>query len=467
MNNVIVDRKFVSFDGGVRCSGYLVGLSDRADLARPEIEALFAGREHEFIPRGASLSFCAASFDESVIAISTSRLDKIVELNQSESSVTVESGVTVGDLLDFLVQRGYFLPVVPGYQTITIGGCIAADVHGKNQLKDGNFHGRVQSIVLHHADHGILEVSRADQEDLFELTLGGLGLTGTILSATLRVSKLPSATMKVVTEPIDDILKLPGIIAQRAADSDFIVSWHDFQQVGSRFGHGHLEWGKFSERASGERDLIGDSQTVFPIKHSSRKSSLLTLTADNRGFNLPNLYGLATSGLMNSFYDYLQRTSESVELPLSHCFFPNKFWRDIYFHSFGRHGLIEHQIVMAPEKFPHYIGKLEWWLNRNDLPITIASSKMFAGEQKLLRFGGAGVCFALDFPRCARGFQFLKYLDELTVELGGTPNIFKDSRLPLRIVEATYPQYGEFRRRLHDFDSHRRYQSELSRRLGL
>ncbi|MBX9668285.1 MAG: FAD-dependent oxidoreductase [Candidatus Obscuribacterales bacterium] len=465
MNNAVVDRKFVSFDGGVRCSGRLVELHDRADLARTDIQALHEDLECKLIPRGSSLSFCAASFDERVTSISTINLDKIIELSETDSTVTVESGVTVGNLLEFLVSQGYYLPVIPGYPSITIGGCIAADVHGKNQFKDGNFRGLVRSFVLHNVDHGVIDVR---EEDLFELTLGGLGLTGTILSATISVFKLPSQTVEVVAEPVDDICNLPDILIKRSASCDFIVSWHDFQQVGSRFGQGFLEWGKFSSSSFDSVSSV-DNRTVFPIKESRKAPSPLTLTADTRGFNLPNLFCLATTGLMNSLYEHSQRVShgQPVESPLSRCLFPNKSLRDLYFHAFGRHGLIEHQIVMAPENLPRYVEKVKWWLRSNDLPITIASAKMFSGEQKFLRFGGAGLCFAIDFPRCAQGLRFLNFLDELTVEIGARPNLFKDSRLPRKIIEATYPEFGEFKKRLNEFDPNRRYQSELSRRLGL
>lgn len=465
MNNAVVDRTFVSFDGGVRCSGRLVALHDRADLARSEIQALHQDLKCKLITRGSGLSFCAASFDERVTSIGTINLDKIIELRETDSTVTVESGVTVGKLLDFLVSQGYYLPVIPGYPSITIGGCIAADVHGKNQFKDGNFHGLVRGFMLHHADHGVID---AREDDLFELTLGGLGLTGTILSATISVFKLPSQTVQVVAEPVDDICNLPDLLIKRSSSCDFIVSWHDFQQVGSRFGQGFLEWGKFSSSSFDSVSPL-DNRTVFPIKESRKAPSPLTLTADTRGFNLPNCFGLATTGLMNSLYEHTQRMShgQPVKSPLSRCFFPRKILRDLYFHSFGSPGLVEHQIVMMPEKFPYYIEKVRWWLSKNDLPITIASAKMFAGEQKFLRFGGAGLCFAIDFPRCALGLKFLTFLDDLTVEIGARPNLFKDSRLPREIVEATYPEYGEFKKRLLEFDPNRRYQSELSRRLGL
>jgi hypothetical protein len=342
-------------------------------------------------------------------------------------------------------------------------------------------------LEIFHPDHGTITASPSQNTELFNLTCGGFGLTGTILSAKLKISKLPSPFMDVLTEPIDDIMQLPDLLTDRAAQSDFIISWHDFVQTGARFGTGFVQWGKFSHAASGSSiknqqnapdtipntapnkipDTTGD--VVFPIRQEPDLSSPLTLTPERRGLALPPLFGFATTGLMNSLYNYSQRITAGPprQLPIRACFFPSKILRDLYFHYFGSIGLIEHQAIVPSQNFSIYIEKIKWWLERNDLPITIASSKMFNGEQKWLRFNGNGVCFALDFPRCQNGLRFADFLDHLTVEVGAIPNIAKDSRLPQWVVERAFPEYDLFRRSLHEFDPRRRFRSELSQRLGL
>lgn len=545
MSNQVSDHKFVSFDGGVHCSGKLVKPESVTDLVATKTG--LKGRP--LIPRGAGMSFAAASFGDDVISVDSTQLNRIETLNETECTVTVQAGTSVGGLLNWLVLHGYYIPIVPGYPTITIGGCIASAVHGKNQLKDGTFDGQVLKLRLFHEDHGILEVSPEREAELFELTLGGFGLTGTILEATIKVIRLPSAYMDVVTEPLTDIMELPALLEDRAARSEFIISWHDFMQTGGKFGTGFVQWGNFasegsslsgsgttdqksdiasglsyalsavianslgfegmeSDTASGEEEgtTSGESdgtasgevgstafcegtgtkssrrmgtalddrrrnRSIYPIRtEPARFTSPLTLTSESRGNICQPFYGFMSTGLMNALYNYSQMltTGPPRRLPIGLCFFPSKILRDLYYHFFGKSGFFEHQVIIPAQNFELYIEKVHWWLIRNNLAITIASSKMFDGSRRrLLRFSDKGVCFAINFPRCAQAIRFMRYLDELTVEAEGLPNIAKDSRLPLLIVQATYPEYELFKTMLKSFDPKRRYQSELSRRLKL
>lgn len=480
------EKRFVSFDGGVTSTGRLFQPDNATDLTA-YAPAPDGDDSTKYISRGAGMSFAAASFGDGITSIDLTRMNHVRELLPKESLCTVEGGVPVGAFLEFLLRQGFYGSIIPGYPTITIGGCIAVDGHGKNQLRDGNFVGQVEKLEIFHPDHGTITAAPSENSELFNLTCGGFGLTGTILSAKLKISRLPSPFMDVVTEPIDDIIQLPGLLTDRASQSDFIISWHDFVQAGARFGTGFVQWGKFSGAASGSSqknqqsapdtapntapDKIPDTtgDVVYPIRQEADLSSPLTLTPERRGLSLPPLFGFATTGLMNALYNYSQRMTAGPprQLPIRACFFPSKILRDLYFHYFGSIGLIEHQAIVPSQNFSTYIERIKWWLERNDLPITIASSKMFKGEQKWLRFNGNGVCFALDFPRCRNGLRFADFLDHLTVEVGAIPNIAKDSRLPQWVVERTFPEYDLFRRSLHDFDPRRRFHSELSQRLGL
>jgi len=458
------EHEFISFDGGVKARGRLFLPEDRSDLS---VHADQLKEQGSLISRGAGLSFSASSFDSDVTSIFVTRMNRIEVLEPGAGTVTIEAGVPVGALLNFLTSHNFYIPVLPGYPTITVGGCMAADVHGKNQARDGSFIGQVESFLLHHVDHGEIKVSRETNSELFDLTLGGGGLTGTILSVTLKVSTLPDRNLNVETEPVEDIFKLPSLLEQRSQSAEFLVSWHDFNQTGARFGQGFVQSGSFAKNS-----ILGTANvaSIFPIRMEEMPESSWTLTAETRGAKLPAfLRGFVATGAMNSIYSSLlkNKCGPPQQLSVEQCFFPSKTLRDLYFHAFGRRGLFEHQVIVSKERFPDYIERVRWWLSRNALPISIASSKFFKGEAKYLRFNGNGICFALDFPRCAAADVFLRYLDEVSVELNAVPNIFKDSRVPRKVVEACYPQHAEFKTRLVRFDPKRRYQSELSRRLGL
>jgi len=451
---------FHSFDGGVICSGELLKVDNGSELTF-EIEG-------KRITRGAGMSFSAASFDNGITSIDVRGLKRIVFLDTGSKTVKVEAGVTIQRLLDFLIANGFYFPVLPGYPAITIGGCIAANVHGKNPLNDSTILNRIESFTLHHVDFGEIEVSKSSHSELFDLTIGGCGLTGTILSVTLRVSPLSNRLVRVSVEPIPDICDLPGILTN-SEGNDFIVSWHDFNQTGGRFGSGFIERGEIIP-PSCDSDLSSSQELILPVKEPHRNDSIMTLRAESRGQNFPSLWSqLTLVGAMNSVYTSIQswRCGSPRLMRIEDCIFPNKNLRDLYFHGFGKRGLFEHQIILGIGAFPEYIERVRWWLSRNELPITMASGKGFSGETRYLRFSKDGICFALDFPRCEQGKRFLSYLDAIVIKLGAIPNIFKDSRLPPEVVAKTYPDYELFQERLREFDPKRRYCSELSVRLEL
>jgi decaprenylphospho-beta-D-ribofuranose 2-oxidase len=139
----------------------------------------------------------------------------------------------------------------------------------------------------------------------------------------------------------------------------------------------------------------------------------------------------------------------------------------VYYQLFGARGLHETQALLAEDAFPEFAERVRSALARHRVPITLASCKLFRGEQRLLRFDGRGVAIALDFPRSEASGPFAAELDEALLACGGIPNVLKDSRLPRAVVERAYPELGRFRARLSAFDPKRLHRSELSERLGL
>lgn len=466
----ITEHRFISFDGGIKCDGQLLSPDDRSVLLNLDSLLTDAGLNQaqvKLIPRGAGMSFSAASFGDGVTSIDVGKLDRIAMLENRSQTVTVEAGVAVGVLLEYLLSHGFYLPILPGYPTITVGGCIAADVHGKNQARDGNFVSQLEALTLHHVDHGMIDVSRDKNPELFELTVGGFGLTGTIVSATLKVKPIFESAIDMFVQRIENILTLPRLLVDAYKDNDYIVTWHDFNQTEGRFGSGFLELGVI---VNGNPTVRNPDVTSLPIRQLKTSDTPLTLTSETRGNNFPSSYCRVFTGVMNAFYSHCQTMNAGSvnRVSLHDCYFPSKILRDLYFHGFGKNGLHEHQVIVPVNQFSSYIERVQWWLRRNELPITMASSKWFNGQKKFLRFNGAGVCFALDFPRCPSASKFLHFLDELTIDTQSTPNIIKDSRLPRHVIEKTYRgEYHDFRSKLLYFDPKRKYQSELSRRLEL
>lgn len=429
-----------SFDGGVRA---------RCEVTRPDRYRQLEFDDAPRIVRGGGYSYAAASFGTSALVQQNDAFDRILGFDDTSGILECEAGATLGKLYDFLAGRGWFLPVQPGYPLITTGGCIAGDVHGKNHYRDGTFRRHVASLRLFHPAHGVLDLVPGD--DAFELTCGGLGLTGHILSARLQLQRLPAATLSLTRERIASIFDVEPAMAARGESATLLYTWHNFSARGAAFGRGFVYGAEAEAKAGGTPAVHGFSR----------------VDAESRGRYRVQALNSLTIGAFNAAYELSQRLgSRAKTLELYDFLFPvaNKV---LYFELFGRRGFHEVQLIVPGARFAEAMERIRERIARDRIAVSLASCKLFRGEQSLLRFDGSGVCLAIDLPRNARSEAFLRFLDEVAIETGSTPNLLKDSRIGRETVEATYPQYGEFRRRLHAFDPKRLYRSELSERLGL
>jgi len=362
-----------------------------------------------------------------------------------------EAGTTLGKVFRVSTSRGWHLPVQPGYPEITVGGCIAADVHGKNQYADGNFRQWVRSLELFHPDRGVLALDRESEPGIFDLTCGGLGLTGQILSVRLQLARLPGRRLRVVRQRIPRFEDALAVLEEHAPRAAFLYSWHNLSATGDGFGRGFVYSGSF---------LPGSPD-------AGRGPRVTRIDSGRRGRGLPAALNAWTTAPFNHAYELLQALGpREQDADLFEVLFPVAR-RVVYFDLFGRRGFHEYQIIVPRDAFPTLARELRRYARTHPAPITLASCKLFRGEQSQLRFDGEGVCLALDFPRDSAGTLFAGALDGLVQELRGVPNIIKDSRLPREVVEACYPHYGAFRDELRQFDPRRVYASELSERLGL
>ena len=435
--------EFVSFDGGVRLAGGLA----RPERYRSLTEGAAAGAR---IARGAGLSYSAASFGGGALSVEQRRFNRVLDFDAG-GLVRVEPGISLGELFDFLAPRGLYLAVQPGHPAISVGGCVAADAHGKNQLRDGSFSAQVEALTLFHPLHGALALSRNASPELFALTCGGFGLTGTILDVTLRPRRLPGAQVEMEATPLDGLRGLAAKLEQGAARCDSIYSWHDLSPSAAPFGRGVLLGGRFT----------GSGAQAAPRAAPRR------LASAQRGGWRPPLLNRATGALMNAMLLRSMRARAARRVALDEALFPLAGRASRYFDLYGRRGFHEYQVLVPAPRFDAFAADLEQWVRERGVPVTLASAKYFGGRQDYLRFDGAGVCFALNLPRNADSAAWLARLDELTIGCGGIPNIIKDSRLPREVAQRAFGEYERFRSELRAFDPQRLYRSELSERLGL
>ncbi len=430
------------------------GVVARSAVLRPDRYGFLrtSGEGPIAIPRGGGLSFAAASFGAGAKAIEFGQFDRILGFDSTTGVVEVEAGITLGALFRFLAVHGRYLPVQPGFGSITVGGSIACDVHGKNPARDGTFISQVQSLRLFHPDHGTVELSPCVEPELFRATCGGFGLTGIVVSATLRTRPLIGWASETLLHPVVDAGEVAGLVRQVSARSDLAYCWFDCARPGARsFGRGLV----FETRiVSG-----GVSHTELPPARLSSQ--------DGQRIPLCLMNGWSAQAI-NVAYAWLarHRMAGFHERGVARVLFPIH-GNEIYFRLFGRSGLMEYQAIVPDQLVADYLQYARAAGARLGTSFTLAVARAFAGRNDLLRFDGEGIAVALEMPRNAHSMAFMDALDRYVVEIGARPNIYKDSRLPRAVVEATYPDYEKFRSLRRAWDLRGRFRSEVSERLGL
>jgi len=435
------ETSFTSFDRSVS----LITLHQRPDRFR----MLEDKQEIPQIARGGGFSFVPASFSKNILVKEILFFNRILEFNESSKIVVVEAGITLGKILEWSFKKRLFLPVQPGWPGITVGGCIAANVHGKNPHKDGTFVDHVEWIELFHPTFGLKTISRSNETKIFEATCGGLGLTGIITKVALRLKELPSNSLIIVpkkAEAFDDALR----IMKDNVDQDILYSWH----IGStllNFGKGIVRVGSFSNKNN------SDELHVPEIKNLSSDNKLLP-------FSLWNNF---SSAIINTINRKIELIKGNIEKNLFSGLFPFIDKANIFYTLYGSKGFNEYQTLISENQSGEFLRDLTKLIHSEKPPLTLLFMKLFKGERKYLRFSGNGLSITLNLKNSSPTLRFLEKLDDLVISYNAIPYIIKDSRLPKRVVEQCYQEYYDFKEILKQIDPNRIYKSEVSKRLDL
>jgi len=441
-------RPFAALGQADRC----MALFDEPDRYRDLFAAL---EEPHVIAQGAGLSYVAAGFDSAAVAVSMRRFNRLLAADLPPDGETgwveAEAGITLGKLFSFLTPRGYFLTVQPGHPQLTLGGLIAADVHGKNHYKEGVFSGLVEQLTLHHPDHGTMLLSRTERPNLFDLTCGGFGLTGAILSARIRVVRIPAHRVRVRNAPVSSLLDTCRYLREAAQDYDMLQSWNDLSRLGP--GAGFVISGRYEQ--DGPAPEIPE-----PLPYT-------WLDPHDPQHYRPHLFRRTTMPIINAAYAFNETRRKSNRRKTLFDYIYPVARKSFYFDWYGPRGFIEHQVLIPTDAATSYFTDLLALLRRHDHAVPRASMKLFRGNPRLLTYNGSGYSFSMDLFDTPQSRRVLADIDRLDVHHGCRANIIKDSRLSADTVRAQYATYGAVRARLVAHDPKRRFVSLLSRRLEL
>ncbi len=401
------------------------------------------------IARGGGVSYVAASFGDGATTQHLAAFDRLLGFDADHGRLVVEAGARVGDVQRFALAHGWYLPVTPGHPRASIGGCIAADVHGKNPARDGTFRAWVESIALHRPGRGILVADRTREARLFEASFAGFGLTGTIVHATLRLAR-PPAALVLRRVPVASLSEAARVLRE-AGNAPVLYGWHDGRAT--QFGRGVIRIGLASEGGQ-----AGGGRPQSPARDLPERIAPLPFTLWNRA-------GIA---LANGWLRRRWCRAGQAPLALVDALFPLNDART-YFAGYGRAGMVEAQWLVPHARFEPFAAALGDAVARAQPRIALIASKLFAGEATDLRFDGNGIALALHLPAPTEVRQraFLETLSTIATAHGGRPNLVKDSSLDADAARSAIAGFDDARARLRGHDRAGVYRSELSRRLRL
>jgi decaprenylphospho-beta-D-ribofuranose 2-oxidase len=401
------------------------------------------------LPRGMGRSYGDAAQLDGGLVIDTTRLNRF-ELDPGTGTVTAEAGVTLAELLDHTVQAGWMVPVLPGTQHVSVGGAIASDIHGKNHGSAGTFGTYVEALGLLTAGGEVLELSAEGDDPTFAATIGGMGLTGVILWARIRLTRVSSPLLAVDTDRVptlDDALA-----ALSAPGGPYRVAWLDL--LGRSPGRGIVT--RADHLPAADVPPGRDGGATVPAKAK-------VPAGWPRGVLRPT-----TVGAFNElrFRSAPRSRRGAVETIGAHMFPLDALadWPRLY----GPRGFVQYQLVVPPGADAVLHTSIEE-LRRARVPCYLSVLKDFGPANRFpLSFPIAGWTLTLDLPRAAPGLgAALDRLDELVGEAGGRVYLAKDAHARPETIAAMYPRLEKWRGARDEVDPDRLWRSDLGERTGL
>ncbi len=403
------------------------------------------------IARGNGRAYGDAALNPSM-TLSMLRSDRILAFDPATGRLECESGILLADIIATFVPRSWFPPVTPGTKFVTLGGMIAADVHGKNHHGAGSFGDHVESLRLALADGRIVECGPNENPELFAATRGGMGLTGVIVSAAFRLIPIETVFIRQETHRARNLTEAMDRFEQSQSWT-YSVAWIDCLAQGDNLGRSLVYLGEHARR---EELPPGLDPALKAVVKTSR-----AVPFDVPGFVLNRWTVRAFNEL------YYRRGHPGVSfVDYDTYFYPLDAileWNRIY----GRAGFVQYQCVLPKAASAAGMAALLERIARSGMGSFLAVLKLFGRQDGLLSFPMEGYTLALDFPACSATFSLLAELDAVVADHGGRLYLAKDARGGASLLRQGYPRLAEFRAARAKFDPDGKLSSLQSQRLGL
>lgn len=422
-----------------------------ADDAR---SALAAAGPRGLLARGLGRSYGDAGQNAGGTVLDMTSFDAILDVDSDARTMRVQAGLSLDALLRAALVRGWWVPVLPGTRQVTIGGAIAADVHGKNHHVDGSFGQHVRSLSLLLASDDVVEVTPDDA--LFWATVGGMGLTGVVLEATLELKPVETSWFVVDTDRTPQLRTLMDVLAEGEPHHPYSVAWFDTATRGDSLGRGVVTQG----RAARLDEL--------PL---ARRDTALELAAPDFG-SLPVtppigfVNGLTARAFNELWFRKAPQHRRDELQDVTQFFHPLDIigdWNRVY----GPRGFCQYQCVVPFGAEDALVAVVDAIAASRHVSSLNVLKRFGPGNASPLSFPMPGWTLAVDLP-VRRGLDdLLTALDRIVLDSGGRLYLAKDSRMSATDFAAMYPRLDDFRAIRAEVDPFGLLRSDLARRLEL
>ena len=429
-----------------------------ANCFRPErVQALreICQRSENIIAHGLGRSYGDAALNEQHDALLCRRLKRFLHFDPPTGELECEAGLSLEELIDFALPKGYFIPVTPGTKFVTVGGAIAADVHGKNHHRDGCFSNFVESFELVLASGHIKKCSRQRNTALFWATIGGMGLTGVLLRVTLKLQPVETAYIEVTHKKAQDLEQILQFFEEHSDSHQYSVAWIDCLAKGAKLGRSVLMLGEHAKH-----EALDSKRQQRPLRPKLKRKKSIP-------FNFPS-FALSpfTVRCFNKLF-YWKHSNKTYLIDYDQFFYPLdsiNHWNRMY----GKRGFVQYQCALPWETGPVAMRKLLEALAESGRASFLAVLKAFGAQGSgLLSFPMPGLTLALDLPAKDGLEDFLHKLDDIVLEAGGRLYLAKDACMRSDDFKQMYPRLDEFLALKKEIDPQNVFQSSQARRLGL
>lgn len=363
------------------------------------------------------------------VLIDCRHLDRFISFDDGNGVLRCEAGVLLADILDVAVPRGWFPPVSPGTRLVTVGGAIANDVHGKNHHRAGTFGCHLRCFELLRSNGDRLLCSPDENQDYFQATIGGLGLTGVVTWAEIQLKPISCAYIDQEVIRFHDLAEFFRLSEASDEEFEYTVAWIDCLAKGSSLGRG-----------------------LFVRGNHARTAPNVAPKAPREGLSMPftppvSLVNRLSLRAFNTLYFRKQRgdraTSQVHYRPFFYPLDAIGNWNRMY----GPKGFYQYQCVLPPAHGDTGMAKILQTIAAAGMGSFLAVLKVFGDRASpgLMSFPRPGVTLALDFPNSgAKVRGLLDQLDAITGEYGGAVYPAKDARMSADIFRQAYPALDEF-----------------------